>query len=140
MSPVVSFPRVRVLIAEDFPPFREYLVATLAKFENLQLICEVSDGLEAVQKAKELQPDLITLDVGLPSLNGIEAARQITKLLAHTKIIFVTQESSPDVVQDALRLGAQGYVLKGRAATDLVAAVDAVRKGGHFVSDGLIDR
>ena len=140
MSPVVAFPRVRVLIAEDFPPFREYLVATLAKFENLQLICEVSDGLEAVQKAKELKPDLITLDVGLPSLNGIEAARQIRKLVPHAKILFITQESSADVVQDALRVGAQAYVLKTRAATDLVAAVDAVLEGGQFISDGLTDR
>jgi DNA-binding NarL/FixJ family response regulator len=130
----------RVLIAEDFPPFSQYIVSTLAKCENLQVVCDVSDGLEAVQKAEELKPDLIILDVGLPSLNGIEAARQIRKLVPHTKIIVVTQESSVDVVQEALRSGAQGYVLKARAATDLVAAVEAVLEGRQFISDGLISR
>lgn len=130
----------RILIAEDFPPFRQYLISTMAKCENLQLVCDVSDGLEAVQKAEELKPDLIILDVGLPSLNGIEAARQIRKLVPHTKILFITQESSADVVQDALRVGAQAYVLKTRAATDLVAAIEAVLEGGQFISDGLIDR
>jgi DNA-binding NarL/FixJ family response regulator len=87
-----------------------------------------------------LKPDLIILDVGLPSLNGIEAARQIRKIVPHTKIIVVTQESSVDVVQEALRSGAQGYVFKARAATDLVAAVEAVLQGRQFISDCLISR
>src|SRR3954466_3600948 len=130
----------RVLIAEDFPPFRHYIVSTVAKCENLQLICDVSDGLEAVRKAEELKPDLIILDVGLPSLNGIEAARQIRKLVPRTKIIVLTQESSVDVVQEALRSGAQGYILKARAAADLVPAIEAVLEGRQFISDGLISR
>jgi DNA-binding NarL/FixJ family response regulator len=116
----------RILIAEDFPPFSQYIVSILAKCENLQLVCDVSDGLEAVRRAEELKPDLIILDVGLPSLNGIEAARQIRKLVPRTKIIVLTQESSVDVVQEALRSGAQGYVLKARAAADLVPAIEAV--------------
>jgi len=131
-------PHTRVLIAEDFPPFRQYIISTLAQYENLQLVCEVSDGLEAVQKTGELSPDLIILDVGLPSLNGIEAARQIRALVPNSKIIFVTQESSADVVQDALRSGAQGYVLKARAATDLLAAIEAVLEDKQFISEGLI--
>jgi DNA-binding NarL/FixJ family response regulator len=72
----------------------------------LQVICEVADGWEAVQKAEELKPDLILLDIGLPTLNGIEAARQIRKLAPESRIVFLTQESSPDVVQEALSLGA----------------------------------
>ena len=80
---------------------------------------EASDGLEALQKAVELQPDLILLDIGLPSLNGIEVARQIRSLVSESKIIFLTQESSSDVVQQALSLGARGYVAKIKAGVDL---------------------
>ena len=88
----------RVLIAEDFPPFRQFIISKLSKYESVELVCDVSDGLEAVEKAKELKPDLIILDVGLPSMNGIEAARKICELLSQAKIIFVTQESSRDTV------------------------------------------
>lgn len=100
----------------------------------MQIVGEVSDGLEAVRQAEELKPDLILLDIGLPTLSGLEAARLIRKLAPKSKIIFVTQESSPDVVRAALNVGALGYVLKVRAGTDLLAAVDAVLEGRHFVS------
>lgn len=103
----------------------------------MQVICEVSNGLEAVQKAEELKPDLILLDIGLPGLNGIEAARQIRQLATQSKIIFVSQESSPEVVQEALSLGAWGYIVKPRAASELMAAVEAVLEGRRFVSSGL---
>lgn len=106
---------------------------TLATRPDLQVVCEVSDGLEAVQKAVELRPDLILLDIGLPGLNGIEAARQIRKLVPESKIIFLTQESSPDVVQEAFKLGAWGYVVKASAASDLLAAVEAVISGKPFL-------
>jgi len=100
----------------------------------LQVICEVSDGLEAVHKAEELKPDLILLDIGLPTLNGIEAARQIRKLAPDSKIVFLSQESSAEVVEEALRLGAWGYVLKTRAGSDLLPAVEAILSGKRFVS------
>ena len=93
-----------------------------------------SDGLEAVQKAEELQPDLILLDIGLPSLNGIEVARQIRKLSPKSKMLFVSQESSADVVQGALGTGAQGYVLKRDAGRELLEGVNAVLRGEQFVS------
>ena len=101
---------------------------------HLQVIGEVSDGLQAVHKTAELQPDLILMDIGLPSVNGIEAARQIRKLAPELKIIFLTQESSAGVVQEALSLGAQGYVVKAMAASKLLAAVEAVLAGRTFVS------
>jgi len=97
----------------------------------------VSDGLEAVLKAAELQPDLILLDIGLPGLNGIEAARQIRKLSHKSKILFVSQESDADVVQEAFRIGALGYVVKAHAGSDLLRAVEAVCQGKRFVSAGL---
>jgi hypothetical protein len=83
---------------------------------------------------------LILLDIGLPTLNGIDAARQIRKLVPNAKIIFLTQESSDDVVQEALRLGAWGYVVKTRAGSDLLAAVEAVLQGKRFVTGKLTGR
>jgi DNA-binding NarL/FixJ family response regulator len=131
---------VRVLVVEDHEPFRQFVCSMLDRRPNLQIVGEVSDGLEAVQKAEELQPDLILLDVGLPSLNGIEAARQIRKLSPESKILFVTQESADEVVQEALNLGAWAYVVKTVVGNDLLAAVEAVRQGKQFVSSGLSAR
>jgi DNA-binding NarL/FixJ family response regulator len=129
---------IRVLVVEDFEPFRKLMCSILDQRPNLQVISEASDGQEAVQKAEELKPDLILLDIGLPTLNGIEAARQIGKVSPESKIIFVTQESSPEVVQAALSLGAWGYVVKTRAASDLLVAIEAVLEGKQFASRGLI--
>jgi DNA-binding NarL/FixJ family response regulator len=125
---------IRVVIVDDFEPFRGFVRALLRKMPELEVICELADGLAAVQKAEELNPDLILLDIGLPTLNGIEAARQITKLVPRAKIIFLSQESSDDVVQEALSLGALGYVVKPLAASELLPAVKAVLEGTQFVS------
>ena len=127
---------VRVLVVEDFEPFRQLTRSMLGKRSDLQIVCEVSDGLDAVRKAEELKPDLILLDVGLPTLNGVEAARRIRKVVPEAKIIFVTQEFSADVVQAALATGAAGYVVKTRMTSDLLLAVEAVREGRQFVSPG----
>jgi DNA-binding NarL/FixJ family response regulator len=124
---------VRVLVVEDYEPFRRFFCTTLRKNADLQVIGEVSDGILAVQKAAELQPDLVVLDIGLPSLNGIEVARQIRKLSPESKILFVSQESSPDVVQEALHVGARGYVVKTDARSELLEAVNTVLRGEQFV-------
>jgi DNA-binding NarL/FixJ family response regulator len=128
---------VRVLVVEDFAPFRQFIASALAKRSDLQIVGEATDGEEAVQKAKDLQPDLILLDIGLPTLNGIEAAQRMRQVAPESKIIFVTQESSTDVVQKALDSGAQGYVVKTKAATELLAAAEAVLEGKRFLSSGL---
>jgi len=125
---------IRILVVEDFAPFRRFICSALEGKNGFQVIGEVPDGLEAVQKAKELEPDLILLDIGLPSLNGIEAARQIRKFAPESKIVFVSQELSSDVVQEALSLGACGYVVKTKAGSDLLTAVQAVLAGKPFVS------
>jgi len=104
---------------------------------GFDVINQAADGLEAIQKAEELQPDLIVLDIGLPKLNGIEAARRIFKLSAESKILFVSQESSTDVVEEALSFGASGYVVKAHAGSELLAAVEAVCEGRRFVSSRL---
>ncbi len=124
----------RVLLVDDFAPWRDRVLEKLRENHNLRVIGVASDGLEAVQKAEELQPDLILLDIGLPSLNGIEVARQIRKLSPKSKILFASQESSADVVQGALGTGAQGYVLKSDAGRELLEGVNAVLRGEQFVS------
>ena len=125
---------MRVLVAEDFAPFGEFIRSILGERPDVLVICEVTDGLETVQKAELLEPDLVLLDIGLPTLNGVDAARQIRKLAPESKVIFLSQESSCEVVQEALNSGAWGYVLKTSAAIDLLAAMDAVLEGRHFFS------
>jgi len=116
---------VRILVADDHALFRQFVVELLGKRPELQVVGEASDGLEALQKAVELRPDLILLDIGLPSLDGIKVARKMRSLVPESKIIFLTQESSADVVEEALSLG-RGYVAKIRAQVDLFAAVETV--------------
>ena len=126
---------VRILVVDDFEKFRQFVVELLGNRPELQIVGEASNGPEAIQKAVELRPDLILLDIGLPSLNGIEVARQMRSLVPESKIIFLSQESSADVVQKALSLGARGYVAKLKAPVDLFAAVKAVLSGRTFVSN-----
>jgi DNA-binding NarL/FixJ family response regulator len=123
---------VQILVVDDYEPFRRFLHLKLQSRPELQIVSVASDGLQAVQKAEELQPDLILLDIGLPKLNGIEAARQIRKSAPQSRIIFVSQESSPDIVQEALSLGTCGYVVKSKADHDLLATVDAVLEAASF--------
>jgi DNA-binding NarL/FixJ family response regulator len=128
---------VRILVVDDLEPWRRFVSSTLQQRPNMQIVSGVCDGLEAVQKAEELQPDLIVLDIGLPKLNGIEAARQIRRLAPKSKILFLTQESSDDVVHEAFSLGARGYVVKIQAGNELLATVETVLRGEQFVSEGL---
>ena len=128
---------IRILLVEDFELARRFISSALAKEPTFQLIAEVSDGLQAVEEAKKLQPDVILLDIGLPGLNGIEAARRIRKEAPKAKILFVSQQSSPELVQAALDVGGSGYVLKSDAGQDLVKAVKAVAKGETFLSRAL---
>ena len=127
---------VRILVVEDFEPFRKLIRTLLEGKPGLQIIAEIADGQEAVQRVTELKPCLILLDIGLPSLNGLAAARLIRRLSPNSKILFVSQESSPEVIQEALCLGACGFVAKSRVGIDLLPALQAVLLGGNFVSSG----
>jgi DNA-binding NarL/FixJ family response regulator len=130
---------IRVLVVEDFEPFQHFICSTLEKNPGLRVICKASDGVAAVQQAQRIRPDLILIDVGLPKLNGIEAARQIRDTAPNSKILFLSQNSDANVVQRAFDVGANGYVLKTMAGTDLLPAIDAVISGQRFLSSGLPD-
>ena len=130
-------PAIRVFIVDDYEPIRRFVRATLGNNPDFQVVGEASDGLEAVQKAQELQPDLMVLDIGLPTLNGIEVARRTRKLCPGCRIILMSQEASADLAREAFRLGAMGYVVKAHAGVELLASIEAVRQGRQFVSKGL---
>ena len=132
--------QVRVLVVDDYEPFRRFVCSTLQKRPELQVIGEASDGLEAVQKAEELKPDLILLDIGLPTLDGIDASRRISMVVPGAKILVVTQNNDADVARAVLSDGASGYVLKLDANRELLRAVEVVLHGGQFVSTGVTHR
>ena len=125
---------IRILVVDDYKEWRHQILLFLKARPEWQVICEASDGLEAVQKAEELKPDLVLLDIGLPKLNGIEVARRIGQLSPNSKIVFLSLDNSPDVVEAALSTGAHGYVYKARAHSDLLPAIDAVLRGKQLVS------
>jgi DNA-binding NarL/FixJ family response regulator len=125
---------IRILIADDFADWRRQVRLLLQARPEWQVIAEASDGSEAVQKVEELKPDLILLDIGLPKLNGIEAAWRIRQLSPSSKIVFLSQNNDRDFVRTALGTGVLGYVHKTDAAGELLPAVDAVFRGKQFVS------
>jgi DNA-binding NarL/FixJ family response regulator len=128
---------IRILVVDDFEDWLRQVRLLLQSRPECQVIAEASDGSEAVQKAEELKPDLIVLDVGLPNLSGIEAARQIRQRSPSSKIIFLSQNSDLDVVRAALGTGALGYVRKTDAGRELLPAMDAVLRSMQFVSSSL---
>jgi len=130
---------IRILIVDDYKDWRSFVRLLLQSRPEWQIVCEVSDGSEAVQKAEELRPDLIVLDIGLPKLNGIEAAHRIRQVSPNSSIVFVSMDNSLDTAQAALATGALGYVHKASARSELLPAVEAVFRGERFVSRGIED-
>jgi DNA-binding NarL/FixJ family response regulator len=130
-------PTIRILLADDYKDWRRQVRLLFQARPEWQVIAEAADGSEVIQKAEELKPDLIVLDIGLPKLNGIEAARQIRQLSPSSKIIFLSQNNDLDVVRAALGAGGLGYVYKTDARSDLLPAIQAVLLGKQFVSRSL---
>ena len=124
----------RILIADSFEPWVRYASSTLEKDQSLEIVGMAGDGLEAVQKAIELKPDLVLLSVGLPKLNGLEAAKRICEAVPGVKLLFATQNTDPDVMTGALSNGAHGYLWKMDASRELLPAIRAIRRGEQFIS------
>jgi len=122
----MPFPKVRILLADDYAAWRERLreIIRAAKPE-WQIVCEVGDGLQAVEKTEELSPDVVLLDIGMPVLNGIEAGKQIRQKSPDAMFLFVTQDGNNDTQAAALNVGGKGYVLKSKAASELVPIISA---------------
>jgi len=127
-----------VLVVDDYEPWRQYVCAEVRKHARWCVIGEASDGLEAVRMAHALEPDLIVLDIGLPGINGIEAARRILGQRPDSRILFLTEQHSADIAEAALEAGGRGYLLKVDAGRDLLFAMEAVVNFGQFVTSGLM--
>lgn len=118
----------RILVADDHEVVRKGLIALLQSQQDWQVCGEAGDGREAVDKAQQLKPDVVILDIGMPSLNGLEATRQILKTNPQARVLILTLHDSDQVVREVLNAGARGFLLKSDAARDLVAAVEALRR------------
>jgi len=126
-----------VLVVEDHEPFRRVLCELLRDRADVLIVGEATDGVEAVRQAEALQPDVVMLDIALPIMSGVDAAVRIRANVPDAKLMFVTNESSLDVVERAFKRGAHGYVYKPRMRRDVLPVFDAIIRGGGFVSGGL---
>src|SRR3954462_10823356 len=129
---------IRILVVDDLPSWRQSIRSILERFPQCMIVGEAADGLEAVQKAGELKPDIVLLDIHLPHMNGLQAATQMHKVVPDSTIIFVTLNTDCGVIEAAMSNGASGYVLKSNAAKELWSAIEAVVQGKKFVSSGLL--
>lgn len=126
-------PTFRILVVDDFEPWRRIIFWLLKDYPEWQIVAQAADGIEGIQKAEELRPDLILLDIGLPKLSGIDAAKSIRTVAPTSKILFLSVDICPEIVRGALSTGADGYVVKSDAGGDLLAAMRTVIAGKRFV-------
>jgi DNA-binding NarL/FixJ family response regulator len=122
----------RILLADDHEVVRAGLRALLEEQSGWEVVAEAVDGRDAVEKASKLKPDAVVIDIAMPSLNGLEAVRQIIKAVPNTKVLVLTMYDSDPLIQQVLQAGARGYLLKSDAGRDLVSAIDALRRNKTF--------
>jgi DNA-binding NarL/FixJ family response regulator len=127
---------IRILVTDDYAPWRRHVCNMLECQPKLEVVGEASTGLEAVQKATELEPDVILLDISLPDLNGIEVASRILENVPRSKVIFLSQQNDEDLVRATLDAGAAGFLLKTARSVELLSAVEAAVRGDTYVTQG----
>jgi len=127
---------IRILVVDDHPVVRHGLKSLLDGRPGWQVVDEAGDGVEAVEKATQLRPDVVVIDITMPKMNGLEACRLIRQAVPDCEILVVTQHDSPQMIREAMGAGAKGYVVKSNAARDLLAAVEAVSKHRIFAAMG----
>jgi two-component system, NarL family, invasion response regulator UvrY len=135
-----AIPKVRVLVVDDHDVVRRSICSLLSRESSLDVVCETATGEDAVIKAQEQQPDLILLDIGLPGISGVEAARQIRRLSPLSKILFLSQYDFLHMATAALKVGCHGYVTKIDAGAELLKAIESVLNGSRFVSQRIRDQ
>ena len=131
---------IRILVVDDHEVVRRAICSLLTNDSTLDVVCQTADGEQAVVKAEELQPDLVLLDISLPGISGIEAARRISRVSPNSHIIFLSQHDSLQMVEDALRAGGHGYVAKMDAGSELLKTIRSVREGKRFVSQRIVSQ
>lgn len=132
-------PIVRILVVDDFVNWHSFVAEFLELEGDLKIVAVATEGLQAVQSAETLQPDVILMDINMPEMNGIEAAKKIRVLSPSSKIVFLSEASNYEFVSAAFELGGSGYILKSDSGKDLVAGIRAVLQGRRFVSRSLRD-
>ena len=125
---------VRILVVDDHPIVRHGLRTLLGGRPEWEIIDEAEDGIEAVEKADRLKPDVVVLDVSMPRMDGLEACRRIRKSVPKSEVLIVTQHDSPQMMREALGAGARGYIVKSDAARDLLTALEAVSQHRLFIA------
>ena len=125
---------VRILVVDDHPIVRHGLRTLLGGRPEWEIIDEAEDGIEAVEKADRMKPDVVVLDVSMPRMDGLEACRRIRKSVPKSEVLMVTQHDSPQMMHEALSAGARGYIVKADAARDLLAALEAVSQHKLFIA------
>jgi DNA-binding NarL/FixJ family response regulator len=130
----------RILLAEDHTLFRELIKRSLGEISDIEVVGEASDGLQVLKSVKVLKPHMVILDIGLPSLSGIEAARIIKQDYPKIKILLLTMYKSKDHLKHALDVKVDGYLLKENAFKDLITAIQMIRKGGVYISNIMLEK
>ena len=130
--------RIRVLLADDHTLFRQGVRHLLSSEADLEVVGEVSNAADAIEKSAELKPDVVLMDVAMPGSSSFEAARQIRRNRPETKVLFLTMYDDEDYLVEAMEVGASGYVLKDSPATQLLSAVRDVHRGGSYLSPRML--
>src|SRR6056297_1807092 len=130
---------IKVLIADDHQLFREGLVNLISSAPDIMVMAEAKDGKEAVEKTKEMKPDVVLIDIGMPQMNGIEATRIIKKQDQKVKVIAVSMHSDRQFVKGILEAGADGYLLKNCTYRQLIDAIQSVNGGKKYLSEDITE-
>jgi len=129
----VNLSKTRVLIVDDHALVREGITAFLKMCDDIEVVAEASDGLEAIEKVKKIHPDIILMDISMPKLGGFEAVTEIKKIAPHAKILILTQYDDKEYISRFLKAGVSGYLLKKAVGSDLITAIRAVSRGELYL-------